>query len=174
MLSEEDLSILRTVARRKAGQLSRHCQDREDLEQEALLAALRKPEFSTKAARWGAGVAARKQRAAARPRPPERHWTLHQERGRSGQFVPRGQGAVRALDVEAIKSLPTVRQVVDDLVRRALAACDGSTRLAAAAIGMGHTTLTRRLRSWRALGLDAPPQRTAQARAPAAARSSTE
>lgn len=159
MLSDEDLAILLTVARRKAEALSRNGHDREDLEQEALLAALRKPEYSTKAARWGAGMAARKQRAT---QPRERH--------RGGQFVSR----VLQLDVETLKTLPTVRQAVDDLVRRALAACDGQTALAAAAIGMGHTTLKARLRSWRALGLDAPPQRTAQARAPAAARSSTE
>lgn len=160
-----DLEHLRKIAWHEARRLTRNRADQEDIAQEAMLAALQKPEYSTQAARWGARCAARQQRRAARVRVledlsqqpaalrPERRLSLHDARGRGGRFVPRGQSVVRPMDVEALKSLPTVRQVVDDLVRRALAACDGCTRLAAAAIGMGHTTLKVRLRAWRALGV---------------------
>jgi len=183
MLSDQDLELLQKVARRKARQLSRHRQDQEDLEQDALLGALQKPEYSTRAARFAAGMSARRQRRAAKVRllegigelsdepGAERHWSLHQERGRGGQFVPRGQGVACRLDVETIKALPTMRQVVDDLVRRAFAACDGRIALAAAALGMGPRAFRRRLR---ALDRAGSPAGTPAARTPAAARSSTE
>jgi DNA-binding NtrC family response regulator len=157
MLPAEELTRLQKVARLRALDLSRNHHDREDIEQEALLAALQKPEFSTKAARWGASDEAARQRRARRsaidagiPRPPRREAL---EFTKSGRFARKGEGVTPRVDHAALAALPTVKQVVDDLVRRALAAADGRQKEAAAAIGMGYRTLKTRLRSWRARGL---------------------
>lgn len=154
MLLDEDLPRLRRVARLRALDLSRNHHDREDIEQEALLAALQHPEFSTKAARWGAADAAARQRRDARGptiRGIARSQTL--EFTRSGRFARKGEGVVKRIDHVALAALPSVEQVVDDLVRRALAAADGRQKEAAAAIGMGYRTLKTRLRRWRARGI---------------------
>lgn len=160
MLSDEDLARARKVARLRAKDLSRNHHDREDIEQEAVLAALQKPEFSNKAARWG----------AANEKARQMHRDQVRDRSNSGRFKPKPLN----LDVEALQALPTVRQAIDDLIRRALSACEGRTALAAAAIGMGHSTLKRRLRAWRGLGCDAHGSRRTKPPQPAEASRTAE
>ena len=186
MVSDEELAHLQKVARLKAKDLTRDYHDREDVEQEALLAAMQQPnpEWAAQSGRWAASRAMRKVRrrrrematdeldVAADTQRSARHWSPHQERDGYGVFVKKGQGGVeRPIDVQALKALPSVREAIDDLIRRALAATGGRIELAATAIRMGHTTLKRRLHALRVLGLPTGQPERAPARGPAAARS---